>query len=160
MRRAAKKAPTIKALAAEKTAETPRLATELAFASDGCIYVNAEGIDPRRCVGRDMFVGYAMTPAEVRVIGGVRGLLLLGLFMRIAPASDGQVYVDYGAYPPIFARDRDVSRGLAMTDEEAEIAVDAIHRQAFNVTVEVQIGKRERRGKRTYPARDRGRSAG
>jgi hypothetical protein len=120
------------------------LATELAIASDGRIYINADGIDPGRLARRDLFVGYALTEAEVQKIG-VRGLLLFGLLMRIAIASDGQVYVDYGEHEPLFSADRDVFRGFAMTAEEADIAVDAIHGQAMNVTVGVQLGMKARR---------------
>ncbi len=40
---------------------------ELCIASDGTIYVNAEGIDPAKLQGRRMFHGFAMSEEEMAV---------------------------------------------------------------------------------------------
>jgi len=84
----------MQARAGEASGDGAKLPTELCIASDGMIYVNAEGIDPEKIQGRKMFHGYAMTA------------------------------------------------------EEMGLAVHAIHRLAFNITVSVQEKTRQRRVKR------------
>lgn len=85
---------TVRAQARLAVGDEAGLPTELCIASDGVIYVNAEGIDPAKLKGRKMF------------------------------------------------------HGFAMTEEEMGIAVHQIHRLAFNVTMSVQEGMREKRVKR------------
>ena len=46
--------------------EPQELPTELAFGSDGRIYINAKHVRPEKRKGRMVFKGYAMTPEETR----------------------------------------------------------------------------------------------
>jgi len=53
--------------AKREQAKSDELPTELCFGTDGCIYVNAEGLDPEKLASRKMFHGYAMTAEEAKV---------------------------------------------------------------------------------------------
>jgi hypothetical protein len=124
-----------------------RIPTELALGSDGRLYVNAEGVDAQRMMGREMFVGHALTSGELRHLGP-HGLLLIALQRsggRVALASDGRVYIEDATAAPHKHRHRALFRGFAMNEEEMPLAVEEIHRMAFNVTVGVQLALRERR---------------
>jgi len=46
--------------------ESEDLITELAFGTDGRIYLNAEHLSAEQREGRRMFQGYAMTPGEAK----------------------------------------------------------------------------------------------
>ncbi len=61
-------------------------------------------------------------------------LLAWALLHKLALGSDGCIYVEEGA---IDAEGRDVFRGYAATAEETTRATEALHRAAFNITVEV-----------------------
>lgn len=103
--------------------------TELAFASDGTIYVQFADETPPR--GRRVFVGYALTDEE-RARLGTRGLLSWAILHTLAIGSDGIVYVEQGA---LDAEGRDVFRGYATTRQEAVRLFDELHRMAFNLTL-------------------------
>jgi hypothetical protein len=132
----------------KRHAKRPRsLETELALATDGGLYVNAAGVQEERMQDRARFQGYALTEEEVERLGP-RGVLLLALGDcaaeyggRVAIASDGLVYVERVPGPQA----RVFFRGFAMTEQERELAVEEIHRMAFNVTAGVQLTLRERR---------------
>ncbi|MRG97824.1 hypothetical protein [Polyangium spumosum] len=102
--------------------------TELAFASDGTIYVHFEDEPP---AGRRVFTGYALTADERRRYG-VGGLLRWACLQVIALGSDGCVYVEDRAME---GEGRMEFRGYALTDEEAQRAFRELHRAAFNLTV-------------------------
>jgi len=117
------------------------LRTELAFASDGKIYINMEeGRPPGR---RRVFVGYALTSAE-RIQRGPRGLLEWALTTTLALGTDGRIYVAEGE---IEAEGRPVFRGYAASKVEATRLFDAIHRSALDFTflaLRVGLGGRPR----------------
>ncbi|MDI1442411.1 hypothetical protein [Polyangium sp. 6x1] len=102
--------------------------TELAFASDGTMYVRFEDAPP---AGRHVFVGYALT-SEERKQYGIGGLLLWACLQRLALGSDGYVYVEEGAIDP---EGRKEFSGYALTDKEAARIVQELHRTAFNLTL-------------------------
>ena len=56
--------------------------TELAFGSDGRIYVNAEGVPEESLQGRKIFRGFAMTPEEAGL--AVEEIHLMALNVTIA----------------------------------------------------------------------------
>jgi hypothetical protein len=58
--------------------------------------------------------------------------------------SDGVIYVNAVGIDPEKIRDRKRFHGYALTNEEMEVAVDEIHRLAFNVTVSMQEEIRQR----------------
>ncbi|MDI3290184.1 hypothetical protein [Polyangium sp. 15x6] len=60
---------------------------------------------------------------------------------ELALGSDGLIYVNAEGVDPARYAGRKMFTGFAMTPEEAERAVEEIHRLAFNVTVSVQAGK-------------------
>ncbi|MDC3959898.1 hypothetical protein [Polyangium jinanense] len=60
---------------------------------------------------------------------------------ELALGSDGLIYVNAEGIDPARYAGRKMFTGFAMTPEEAERAVEEIHRLAFNVTVSVQAGK-------------------
>jgi len=52
----------------ELEGEAPKeLPTELAFGTDGLIYVSAERMEPGMLEGRAVFQGYALTPEETKL---------------------------------------------------------------------------------------------
>ncbi|TKC97984.1 hypothetical protein [Polyangium fumosum] len=102
--------------------------TELAFASDGTIYVHFEDEPP---AGRRVFIGYALT-AEERAQHGTPGLLRWACLQLLALGSDGSIYVEEGALDP---EGRKEFRGYALTPKEVERVFREFHRMAFNVTI-------------------------
>ncbi|MDI1477615.1 hypothetical protein [Polyangium sp. y55x31] len=60
---------------------------------------------------------------------------------ELALGSDGLLYVNAEGIDPARYAGRKMFTGFAMTPEEADRAVEEIHRLAFNVTVSVQAGK-------------------
>lgn len=108
--------------------------TALALASDGKLYFRIEDATPP---DRPVFVGYALQSDEIKTYG-MRRLLEWATFHRLAVGSDGQVYVEEGAME---TEGRNVFRGFAATEEEAEQAAAELHRIAFNITVAV-LGNR------------------
>ncbi|UQA62436.1 hypothetical protein [Polyangium aurulentum] len=69
--------------------------------------------------------------------------------------SDGVIYVNAQGIAPEKIRDRKMFYGYAMTEEEMEVAVDEIHRLAFNVTVSMQEAMRQRSLRREKQSRRR-----
>jgi len=69
--------------------------------------------------------------------------------------SDGVIYVNAAGIDPEKIRDRKMFHGYAMTTEEMEVAVDEIHRLAFNVTVSMQEEMRQRGLRRERQSRRR-----
>ncbi|MRG95584.1 hypothetical protein [Polyangium spumosum] len=112
------------------------MATEFALASDGTLYFQLEDEPPPP--DRPVFVGYALHAEEAMKLTAA-DLLVWALLHKLALGSDGRVYVEAGV---IDAEGRDVFRGHAATAEEATRAADALHRAAFNITVEVFARKR------------------
>jgi hypothetical protein len=107
---------------------TDTMHTELAFSSDGTIYVHFESKPP---LGRRVFVGYALTDEE-RAQHDIRGLLERAGRQTLALGSDGRVYVEEGA---IDTEGRDLFRGYATTDEEAKQLFEEFDRTALNMTI-------------------------
>ena len=107
--------------------------TELAFASDGTIYVHFEDAPP---AGRRVFAGYALN-AEERKQYGTGGLLRWACLQLLALGSDGRVYVEDGV---IDTEGRKEFRGYALTDEEAACFFQELHRTAFNMTIAALAG--------------------
>jgi len=70
--------------------------------------------------------------------------------------SDGVIYVNAEGIDPERIKDRKMFHGFAMTEQEMEVAVDEIHRLAFNVTVSVQEEMRKRRLRRKKQQSRRG----
>jgi hypothetical protein len=62
--------------------------------------------------------------------------------------SDGLIYVNAEGVNPEMLKGRKLFHGFAMTPEEASVAVEELHRLAFNVTIAVQQVLRERRARR------------
>jgi hypothetical protein len=120
-----------------------RAPTELAIGHDGTIYVNAEGVDAAKLVGRKLFVGHALRRDEIREALKVPLERLTGHVL----ASDGRTYASRENAGEASGR-RKVFRGFAMTEEEAKIAVREVQRIAFNVTIQVQTEMKGRRKKR------------
>ncbi|MDI3284633.1 hypothetical protein [Polyangium sp. 15x6] len=120
---------------APEPSEPAELATELALASDGKLYFQLEDEPPS---GRPVFVGYALHAEEAMKLSAA-DLLAWAMLHKLALGSDGCIYVEEGA---IDAEGRDVFRGFAATAEEAVRAAEAVHRAAFNITVEVFARKR------------------
>lgn len=62
---------------------------------------------------------------------------------ELALGSDGRLYVNAEGVDPEKIKGRKMFVGFAMTEEEAGVAVEQIHRMAFNVTVAaVPMGER------------------
>jgi len=57
---------------------------------------------------------------------------------ELALGSDGRIYVNAEGVAPEKLAGRKIWRGFALTDEEAAVAREEIHRVAFNVTIGVQ----------------------
>jgi hypothetical protein len=64
---------------------------------------------------------------------------------ELALGSDGRLYVNAEGVDPAKMEGRKMFRGFAMTREEVTLAVEEIHRMAFNVTAGVQLTLAERR---------------
>src|SRR5690349_15208722 len=62
--------------------------------------------------------------------------------------SDGVIYVNAEGIDPERIKGRKMFHGFAMTEQEMKVAVDEMHRLAFNVTVSVQEAMRKRRLRR------------
>ncbi|UQA61838.1 hypothetical protein [Polyangium aurulentum] len=62
--------------------------------------------------------------------------------------SDGCIYVNVEGTDPEKIEGRKMFHGYAMTREETEVAMDEIHRLAFNVTVAVQDAMRRQRARK------------
>ncbi len=68
---------------------------------------------------------------------------------ELALGSDGRLYVNAEGVDPEVIKGRKMFVGFAMTEEEAGVAVEQIHRIAFNVTVAaVPLGSGKSRQKR------------
>jgi hypothetical protein len=72
---------------------------------------------------------------------------------ELALGSDGRIYVNAEGVDPQKLGGRKMFQGFAMTPEEAELAVEEIHKLAFNVTVGVQRAMKERKKARKKAAR-------
>jgi len=64
---------------------------------------------------------------------------------ELCVGSDGVIYVNAEGIDPEKLKGRKMFHGFAMTVEEMAVAVEEIHRLAFNVTVSVQEEMRQRR---------------
>ncbi|MDI1430165.1 hypothetical protein [Polyangium sorediatum] len=65
---------------------------------------------------------------------------------ELALGSDGRLYVNAEGVDPEKIKGRTRFVGFAMTEEEAGVAIEQIHRMAFNVTVAaVPMGKRRQK---------------
>lgn len=64
---------------------------------------------------------------------------------ELALGSDGRLYVNAEGVDPAKMEGRKMFHGFAMTREEVTLAVEEIHRMAFNVTAGVQLTLAERR---------------
>ena len=107
----------------------PRLPTELAFGSDGVLYITVKGRNPKKLAGRAMFVGRALRRAELAELGA-RGVLAKAALGRLALGSDGRVYVHEDEIED--TRGRKEFRGFAATPAETARIVEEIHRMAWN----------------------------
>ncbi len=68
------------------------------------------------------------------------------LITELAFGSDGRIYITAKHLPPEKRKGRTMFQGYAMTPEEERAAREAIHKLAFNVTVEVSQQTRKRKG--------------
>ncbi len=67
--------------------EPKELITELAFGSDGFLYVNAEHLSAEERDGRRMFQGYAMTPDEAQRAASAMHTLAFNVIVSAMPKA-------------------------------------------------------------------------
>ncbi|MRG97833.1 hypothetical protein GF068_38825 [Polyangium spumosum] len=63
------------------------LPTELAFGSDGCIYINANSLPADMREGRPLFQGYALTPEEAAHAMEAIHMLALNVTVEVLKAA-------------------------------------------------------------------------
>jgi hypothetical protein len=112
------------------------LPTEIALASDGILYVSTTGRDPEPIAGRKLFVGYALTKAELVSLGATR-ILAWAVLGRLAIASDGRVYVDANELSE--TRGRKVFQGFAVTKDERDRLIDSLHHMAPSIVMDSRV---------------------
>lgn len=117
--------------------------TELAIGSDGTIYLNAEGYDRREFVGRQPFLGFALTRHEVKRMGP-RGIHIWAAtsMTMIAWGSDGRVYVDDDALAYTSGRKR--FHGFALSAFEVACLLCTLHMAANGIVIDAFDMMRER----------------
>jgi len=115
--------------------------TEFAVGSDGAIYINAEGHDPRTLVGQQIFFGFALTRREVERIGP-HGIHAWAAITLIAWGSDGRVYVNEEALARTSRRK--LFRGFAVGAFQAACITCTLHMAAESIILDAYDMVRER----------------
>lgn len=116
-------------------APDPRVRTEIVLASDGGLYLAFPDVPTNDILQRPVFVGYALDPLEVWLLG-VKNLVRWSLTEMLAMGSDGRVYVN--AHAMRYTAGRSKFRGYKASNVEVAGIVEQLHVTAFNFAVAVR----------------------